>query len=154
MIVIRRALPGDLPTIVALFALPVDGNVLDQGPTEPLDPAYARALASMEGDSNNVFYVAELVGRVVGTFQLTIIQHVAYRGGRAAQVENVIVDPEVRGRGVGARMMEWAIAEARARDCFRVQLTSNLSRDGAHRFYERLGFVASHKGMKLDLASR
>lgn len=88
---------------------------------------------------------------MVGAFHLTVIQYVAYRGGRVAQVENVIVDPAARGRGIGEAMMRWAIDEARRRGCFRVQLTSNKVRKRAHAFYERIGFVASHEGMKLVL---
>jgi GNAT superfamily N-acetyltransferase len=105
----------------------------------------------MAADPNNTLLVAEREGRVVGTFQLTLIQHVAYRGGLVAQIENLIVDPAVRGQGVGEHMMRWAIEEARARGCFRVQLTSNKTRDRAHRFYETLGFVRSHEGMKFLL---
>ena len=95
--------------------------------------------------------VAESAGVVVGVFQLTIIQLVAHRGGRVAQVETVFVDPALRGKGVGDAMMRWAIAEAKRRGCFRLQLTSNKTRTRAHAFYERLGFVASHEGMKLAL---
>jgi GNAT superfamily N-acetyltransferase len=73
------------------------------------------------------------------------------RGGRVAQIENVIVDPAARSLGVGAAMMGWAIDEARRRGCIRVQLTTNKARKRAHRFYERLGFTASHEGMKLAL---
>ena len=95
--------------------------------------------------------MAEVDGRVVGAFHLTIIQYVAYRGGRVAQIENVIVDPAERSRGIGEAMMRFAIEEARRQGCFRVQLTSNKARKRAHRFYERLGFVSSHEGMTLAL---
>lgn len=73
------------------------------------------------------------------------------RGTLVAQVESVRVDAGERRRGIGAEMMRWVIGEARRRGCSRVQLTSNKSRKDAHRFYARLGFVASHEGMKLDL---
>jgi GNAT superfamily N-acetyltransferase len=150
---VRRALPADLPTVVRLFSIPDEGiRKKDDPPTyQPLDPRYAEALAAIAHDPNNALLVAELEGRVVGAFQFTVIQHVAYRGGRVAQVENVIVDPAARGRGVGEAMMRWAIDEARRRGCFRVQLTTNKVRKRAHRFYERLGFVASHEGMKCAL---
>lgn len=148
---IRRAVGSDLRPVTRLFAIPEEGNKEDENASDPLDPGYASALAAIAQDPNNMLLVAELENRVVGVFQLTIIQHVAYRGGRVAQVENVLVDPSVRGRGVGEAMMRWAIDEARRRGCFRVQLTSNKRRARAHRFYERLGFVASHEGMKLRL---
>jgi GNAT superfamily N-acetyltransferase len=66
-------------------------------------------------------------------------------------VESVHVAETHRGRRVGEAMMAWAIAEARRNRCYRLQLTSNKGRLDAHRFYRRLGFVASHEGMKLDL---
>lgn len=134
-----------------MFAIPDEGNLKDENPSPELDPRYVEALRSMADDPNNGLYVAEIDGRVGGAFQLTFIQHVAHRGGVVAQIENVIVDPPHRGRGVGAAMLRWAIDRAVERRCFRVQLTSNKKRARAHRFYERLGFVASHEGMKLAL---
>jgi ribosomal protein S18 acetylase RimI-like enzyme len=144
---VRCATARDLPAVVALYALPGDGNQADA----ELDPRYEAALQAIGQDPDNGLFVAEVEGAVVGTFQRTIIQHVAYRGGKVAQIENVMVDPAARGRGVGLAMMRWAIDEARARGCYRVQLTSNKARTRAHRFYERLGFVRSHEGFKLAL---
>lgn len=148
---IRRAVEADLATVIRLFAIPDEGNKKDEDPGPPLPACYAEALAKIAGDPDNALMVAEVDGRVAGAFHLTIIQYVAYRGGRVAQIENVIVDPDHRGRGLGEAMMQWAIAEARRRGCFRVQLTTNKVRKRAHRFYERLGFTASHEGMKLAL---
>src|SRR5581483_9518986 len=105
----------------------------------------------MSRDQDNRLMVAELSGRVAGTFQLTIIQGLMYRGARTAQVEAVRVAADLRGRGIGEAMMRWAIAESRCRGCLRLQLTSNKARGDAHRFYERLGFRRTHEGMKLDL---
>ncbi len=153
--IIRAATRADLPAIVRLFASQ-DGNERDQGQDrealDALDPAYAAALDAIAGDPDNLLMVAELGGDVVGVFQLTMTQLVAHRGGRVAEVEAVFVDPAVRGRGVGGAMMRWAIDEARRRGCFRLQLTSNKKRTRAHAFYERLGFVATHEGMKLALS--
>jgi GNAT superfamily N-acetyltransferase len=95
--------------------------------------------------------VAELHGDVVGTFQLTFIRQLSHRGCLVAQVESVHVHSKLRSGGIGAAMLGWAIAEARRRGCIRVQLTSNLKRLRAHQFYERMGFRATHKGMKLFL---
>jgi GNAT superfamily N-acetyltransferase len=148
---IRRAEEADLPAIVRLFAIPDEGNLKDEDPSSPLPACYREALAAIAMDPANMLVVAEREGAVIGAFHLTIIQYVAYRGGRVAQIENVIVDPGARGLGVGAAMMVWAIDEARRRGCFRVQLTSNKARVRAHRFYERLGFTATHEGMKLAL---
>jgi GNAT superfamily N-acetyltransferase len=105
----------------------------------------------MQASRTNVTYVAELDGRVVGTFMLTCIRHLLRQGSLIAQIEAVRVDAPMRGRGLGAEMMRWAIEEARRRGCSRVQLTTNNVRKDAHRFYERLGFRATHLGMKLPL---
>ncbi len=148
---VRTARFEDLETVVRLFAIPDEGNKKDENPALPLDPCYAEALAEVSRDPNNALWVADVGGRVVGAYQLTMIRHVAYRGGRVAQIENVIVDPAFRGSGIGTRMMHHAMAQAREGKCFRVQLTSNTVRTRAHAFYERLGFVASHRGMKLAL---
>ena len=150
-LLIRRAEERDLPAVVRLFAIPDEGNLKDEDASSPLPDCYREALAAIAADPANMLVVAEREGAVIGAFHLTIIQYVAYRGGRVAQIENVIVDPDARSLGVGAAMMEWAIDEARRRGCFRVQLTTNKARKRAHRFYERLGFTASHEGMKLAL---
>ncbi len=148
---IRRAVEADLPVVVRLLALEDEGVKRSDEASEPLDPRYADGLAAMTADPRNSFLVAEIRGRVVGAFQFTVIQQLSHRGGRVGQIESVIVDPSVRSRGVGEAMMRWAIDEARRRGCFRVQLTTNKVRRRAHRFYERLGFVPSHEGMKLAL---
>ena len=148
---VRRAIEDDLPEVVRMFAIEDEGIAKHESTEGSLDPRYGEALRSMADDPNNGLYVAEVDGRVVGAFQLTFILHVAHRGRLVAQFENVVVDPPQRGRGVGAAMMRWAIERATERRCFRVQLTSSKKRTRAHRFYERLGFVASHEGMKLAL---
>ena len=151
-LVIRRATPVDLPALVALLVQDVVGprrRCDDPGP--PLPPEYADAFAAIAEDANSLIVAAELEGHVVGTMQLTFVRQLSHRGGTACIVEAVRVAAERRGRGLGAAMMRWAIAEAERRGCFRVQLTSHAQRRDAHRFYERLGFVASHVGFKHDL---
>ena len=86
---------------------------------------------------------------VVATLQLSVLPGLSRQGALRGQVEAVRVAAGHRGRGLGAAMLRWAIEEARRRGCALVQLTTDKSRDDAHRFYERLGFVASHQGMKL-----
>jgi GNAT superfamily N-acetyltransferase len=122
-------------------------------PGPGLDPAYVEAFEAIERDPNNGVYVAELDGQVVGTFHLLFIRQVSNRGRLIAQVESVVVAKNARSRGVGEAMMNWVIAEAKRRRCLRVQLTTNVARTDAHRFYERLGFRTTHKGMKLYLTS-
>jgi len=92
--------------------------------------------------------------RIVGVLQLTFIPYLTYQGGWRAVVEGVRVDGRVRSQGVGKALLEWAIARARERGSVMIQLTTDKSRPDAKRFYEGLGFVASHEGMKLHLTPR
>jgi GNAT superfamily N-acetyltransferase len=95
--------------------------------------------------------VAELDGEVVGVCQLIVFRHLQSHGGLCAEVESVHVHPDHRGHGIGHVLMRGAIERARELGCYRIQLTSNLVRTEAHRFYESLGFTPSHQGFKLAL---
>jgi GNAT superfamily N-acetyltransferase len=117
----------------------------------PLDPGYIRAFAAIAADPNQMLAVAEEDGAVVGTLQLTFIPGLSYKGAWRGQIEAVRVAASRRGQGLGARMIRWALDECRARGCRLVQLSTNMSRTDAHRFYERLGFSRSHFGYKLDV---
>ncbi len=149
---IRDATAADLPRIVDLLQQESLGDERREDPGPPLSDAYVRAFEAIEADPRQRLLVAEVDGAVVGTFVFIVIPNLSYRGRPVAQVENVVVDEPWRGRGVGEAMMRWAIEEARRAGCFRVQLTSNKARKDAHRFYERLGFVATHEGFKLYLS--
>jgi GNAT superfamily N-acetyltransferase len=151
-VAIRSAQRDDLPTILRLCAAGTLDPAQKQAPTVPSEAHHA-ALDSIQADPNNHLYVADVDGRVVGTFQLTFIRQLTYGGCLVAQIESVFVDPECRSSGVGATMMHFARAEAERRGALRLQLTSNVQRERAHRFYERLGYRATHKGMKLYLGA-
>ncbi|GAA0934088.1 GNAT family N-acetyltransferase [Pseudonocardia zijingensis] len=147
-IVLREAVPADLPAVVALLAadqLGVHREAVDD--PEP----YRAAFDAIAADPAHLLVVAVDDGRVIGTMQLSFIPGLARRGAWRAQIEGVRVHADVRSRGIGAQMMRWAVDEARRRGCALVQLTTDKQRADAHRFYERLGFVASHEGMKLAL---
>nr|WP_137815639.1 GNAT family N-acetyltransferase [Gandjariella thermophila] len=144
---IRRARREDIPAIVALLA----ADPLGAEREKPGDPAYPAAFAELEKDPNQILVVAERAGEVVGTLQFTVIPGLSRRGLRRAQLEAVRVRDDVRGNGVGAELLRWAIAEARRRGCGLVQLTTDVTRTDAHRFYRRFGFQPSHIGMKLAL---
>jgi GNAT superfamily N-acetyltransferase len=150
-VVLRQARREDIPAIVALIAADQLGatrdGVRDQADLE----AYEAAFQAIDGDPAHILLVAESAGAVVGTMQLSFLPGLARRGALRAQVEAVRVAESTRGSGLGAAMMRWAIDEARRRGCALVQLTSDKSRTDAHRFYQRLGFVSSHVGMKLRL---
>ena len=96
--------------------------------------------------------VTDARGTVVGTLQVSFIPGLARRGGLRAQIEAVRVHRELRGQGIGRQLIAWAIRRARQRGCALVQLTSDKRRTDAHRFYDGLGFSASHDGFKLWLA--
>ncbi|MFZ0216821.1 MAG: GNAT family N-acetyltransferase, partial [Candidatus Dormiibacterota bacterium] len=112
---------------------------------------YQEAFRVLDATPNQLLAVAELDSAVVGTLQLSFLPGLSRRGAWRAQVEAVRVAGPLRGQSIGREMMDWAIAEARAHGCTLVQLTSHHTRERAHRFYERLGFEASHVGMKLPL---
>lgn len=90
-------------------------------------------------------------GQIAGLFQLTFIPYLTYRGGWRALVEGVRVAAPLRSSGIGRLLFQWAIHRARERGCHLIQLTSDKARPDAIRFYESLGFVATHEGMKLHL---
>lgn len=150
-VVLRTAQDDDLPALVALLAADQLGAGRDGIRDQDDLAAYRRALAAIRSDPAQLLVVAEAEGAVVGTFQLTVIPGLARRGSTRGQIEAVRVAGAVRGTGLGSAMMRWAIGEARSRGCSLVQLTTDKSREDAHRFYARLGFVASHEGLKLQL---
>jgi len=149
-IAIREARRDDLPRVVALLADDPLGAARER-PGEALDSAYAAAFEAMAAQRGNVLLVAVAGEEVVGCLQLILVPGLARAGMLRAQIEGVRVASTHRGRGVGVRLMEDAIARARAAGAGLVQLTSDASRTDAHRFYRRLGFEATHVGMKLPV---
>lgn len=145
----RDARPDDIATILALSAAGRAGGPVP--PEDARDPAFAAALAEIDADPNTRLVVAERKGDVVGCLQITVIPGLPRRGMKRGLLENVHVRADLRGGGIGTRMVRWAIGECRARGCGLVQLTSNKVRHDAHRFYKALGFVDSHEGFKLEL---
>jgi GNAT superfamily N-acetyltransferase len=147
-VIFRTATRADLPAIVALLADDVLGRARD---FTGVDEAYERAFADIDADPRNLLVVADDGGEVVACMQLTYIPGMGRHGAERSQLEAVRVRADRRGTGLGARFVTWAIEQARERGCALVQLTTDKSRLDAHRFYVRLGFVASHEGMKLAL---
>ncbi|ANP85329.1 GNAT family N-acetyltransferase [Rhizobium leguminosarum] len=147
---IREARKDDLPALVAMFAADALGGHGDTTEAEAF-PDYLRAFVAIEASPDQTLYVAERRGEVVGTFQTMVTTSLAGRGSSAMIIEAVQTRADMRGQGVGALMIEFAIAEAKGRGIGRVALTSNAVRKDAHRFYERLGFKPSHLGFKMAL---
>lgn len=146
----RDATLADLAAIVALLAEDTLGEQRED-PSLPLDPAYERAFCVISASADQRQIVAEQDGTVIGTMQLSFIPGIAFRGAWRGQIEAVRVAAALRGQGIGGAMIEWAVEQCRARHCRMVQLTSDKSRDAAHRFYEALGWTRSHEGFKIKL---
>ncbi|MGX5188621.1 N-acetyltransferase family protein [Streptomyces avermitilis] len=145
---IRPAVAGDIPAIVAMLA----DDPLGAQRESPDDLApYLTALDRLAKDPNQHLVVAVREDRVIGTLQLTIIPGLSRRGSTRSIIEGVRIHADERGSGLGTRLIEWAVDESRRQGCQLVQLTSDATRTAAHRFYERLGFEASHVGFKLPL---
>ncbi len=148
--VFRRAEQSDLEAIVAMLADDVLGRQREDTRLPAAD-TYVQAFQAIDADPNQFLAVAELDGAVVGTLQISFMPGLSHQGAWRGEIEAVRIARTARGTGLGRRMMEWAIEQCRARNCRIVQLTSDLKRTDAHRFYEQMGFVGSHKGYKLVL---
>jgi GNAT superfamily N-acetyltransferase len=147
-LIIRRAKADDVPQVVALL-LEDASRVLDEA--APGDLLYQRAFAAIDSDPNQLLLVGSIGAVTIATLQLTFIPYLMHRGRPTCLIEAVRVSRSLRSLGIGAKLIHAAIAAAKDRGCARVQLTTHKQRLDAHRFYERLGFTASHEGMKLPL---
>ncbi|MBX5171640.1 MULTISPECIES: GNAT family N-acetyltransferase [unclassified Rhizobium] len=147
----RLARQSDLAAIVRLLADDDLGGTREIV-ADPVDARYLSAFAAIEADANQLLAVAiDAADRVVGCLQLSFIPGLSRTGMWRGQIESVRVASDRRGSGLGAELIEWAIGQCAARGCGLVQLTSDKTRAGSMRFYEKLGFVASHEGLKRTL---
>lgn len=149
-IVFRRATADDLPAMVAMLANDNLGEARE-APGLPLDDRYTDAFAAIEADPNQLLAVADDGGTVVGCLQITFLPGIARTGMWRGQIEGVRVADSRRGAGLGRHFIEWAVERCREKGCGLVQLTSDKQRADAIRFYETLGFTASHEGLKIGL---
>lgn len=149
-LIFRSATSADLPAIIALLADDELGR-LREVVSPVLDSRYVEAFRAIEADANQRLIVVVADGAIIGTMQLSFVPGLAQTGAWRGMVEAVRVASALRGRGIGQRMFEWAIGEFRSKGCRIVQLASDKSRPDAHRFYEKLGFRATHEGYKLIL---
>lgn len=146
----RTAARADVPAIVAMLADDPLGATREK-PGDPLPDSYWTAFDAIEADPNNELLVATVGGELAGVLQITFTPHLARQGAWRATIEGVRVAGSMRGHGIGGRLLAEAIERARSRHCRIVQLTTDTSRTEARQFYERLGFAATHHGMKLNL---
>ncbi|WP_031080206.1 GNAT family N-acetyltransferase [Streptomyces sp. NRRL WC-3549] len=145
---IRPAALTDLQAVVAMLA----DDPLGAQRESPDDLApYQAAFHRLADDPNQHLVVAVREERVVGTLQLTIVPGLSRQGATRSIIEGVRIHADERGSGLGTQLIQWAVDESRRQGCRLVQLTSDATRTDAHRFYERLGFTASHVGFKLSL---
>ncbi|MCX5055765.1 MULTISPECIES: GNAT family N-acetyltransferase [unclassified Streptomyces] len=145
---IRAATADDVAAMAALLA--DDPLGAQRESPDDLTP-YLSALERLTSDPNQYLVVAVRQGHVVGTLQLTIIPGLSRRGATRSIIEGVRIHADERGGGLGTRLIQWAVDESRRQGCQLAQLTSDTTRTDAHRFYERLGFTASHVGFKIQL---
>ena len=145
-ITIRPAQRGDVGAIVAMLADDHLGRARERR-EDPLPASYFDAFEAIARNPSIHLVVAEEAGRVVGCLQLCILPGLSSQGTSRALVEDVRVASDRRSRGIGERLLQWAIGEARAKQTSLIELLTHQSRTDAQRFYERLGFVRSHVGM-------
>ena len=149
-LIFRRAQPDDVPTIVEMLADDALGRQRELL-TDPLPESYYIAFEAIDRDPNNELLVAQRDDRIVATLQITYTPSLSHQGSWRATIESVRTASDLRGQGIGAAFVSWAVDRARQRGCAMVQLSTDKSRIDAQRFYTKLGFKSSHEGMKLKL---
>ncbi|THB80649.1 MAG: GNAT family N-acetyltransferase [Desulfobacteraceae bacterium] len=146
----RPASHHDIPTIVRMLSDDPLGAKREKFET-PLPDKYYEAFKFIRDDPNNELVVATIDGNIAGFMQITFIPYLTYQGRWRALIEGVRVSRELRNRGIGKKLFQWAIQRATQRNCHLIQLTSDKKRPDAIKFYKSLGFVPSHEGLKLHL---
>ncbi|WP_306013248.1 MULTISPECIES: GNAT family N-acetyltransferase [unclassified Allomuricauda] len=145
----RKATIKDVPNIVQMIADDALGSTREKY-TIPLPQTYYDAYERIDSDQNQeLTVVVNEKDEVIGVFQMTFIPYLTYQGGVRAQIEGVRVHKSYRNQGVGKTIFQWAIQIAKERNAHLLQLTTDKKRPDAIRFYESLGFKASHEGMKM-----
>jgi ribosomal protein S18 acetylase RimI-like enzyme len=148
-VTIRRARRDDVAIIVAMLADDPLGSARERL-EEPLPASYFRAFERVDHDPNIQLVVAQdSDGAVIGCLQLCTLPGLSSQGASRGLIEDVRVASHCRSRGIGEQLVQWAVGEARAKQCKLVELLTNNSRVDAQRFYARLGFQRSHVGMTL-----
>ena len=145
----RKAKKEDVPGIVKMLADDVMGQQREAF-GDPLSDSYYQAFDAISKDVNQELIVVEDdENGIIGTLQLSFIRYLTYSGGLRAQIEAVRIRKDQRGKGIGEKLFRWAIARSKERGAHLLQLTTDKKRPEALEFYKKLGFTASHEGMKL-----
>lgn len=149
----RKATKEDIPQIVKMIADDELGK-LREDYKDPLPSTYYEAFHNIDNDPNQeLIVIQDSDSSIMGTLQLSFIQYLTYKGGIRAQIEAVRIRKDKRDKGLGESLFKWAIQRAKDRDAHLIQLTTDKKRPEALKFYERLGFKASHEGMKLHFSN-
>jgi len=146
----REAQENDLAALVNLLADDELGRQREDN-SMPLNLAYKQTFQQISSDTNNQLIIVETKQNIVGMLQLTFIPYLTHIGSWRCLIEGVRIHKDYRGAGLGTEFFTWAIARAKAKNCTILQLTSDKQRPNAIKFYESLGFTASHEGFKLKL---
>ncbi|YCA41785.1 GNAT family N-acetyltransferase [Bacillus sp. JZ8] len=146
----RIATEQDLGQIVAMLADDILGSKRERY-EQPLPESYLKAFQAIKNDPNNELVVAVEGNKVIGVQQITFTPYITHQGGWRATIEGVRTLSSVRSKGVGTKLIKWAIQRAKERGCHLIQLTTDKKRDDALRFYKHLGFQATHEGLKMKL---
>jgi GNAT superfamily N-acetyltransferase len=146
----RNATESDLSDLIHLLADDELGSKREDT-SLPMNQSYVDAFHCIDKDPNNELTIVENEGALVGMLQLTFIPYLTHTGSLRCLIEGVRIAKSFRGQGAGTDFIHWAIQRARQKKCSIVQLTSDKQRPGALKFYEALGFVASHEGFKFKL---
>ena len=145
----RKAIRKDLVKIIEMIADDELGKTRENFQI-PLPQDYITAFDKINADENQELIVVENDNlEIIGTLQLSFIQYLTYKGGIRSQIEAVRIRRDQRGKGLGKQMFQWAIERAKERKAHLLQLTTDKKRPDAIKFYEDLGFIASHSGMKI-----
>lgn len=134
-LIIRKATSADIPMILRLYAQ----KEIDDGEILSIEEANV-IFAKFHTYPDYTLYVAEIEKSIVGSFELLIMDNLAHKGSKSGIVEDVVVDDNFRSQGIGTKMMKYAIEICRNNKCYKLSLSSSIHRDGAHKFYENLGF--------------
>ncbi len=148
-VTVREATPSDFDALLRLLDQMDESMYRDR--VDAGESGLRALYDSILADPDQRLLVAEDGGWLVGSAHLMVLRHFGRSLSRSGVVEGVIVDPEFRRAGVGAALMRAAANSARAAGCYKLDLTSNMARRGAHRFYGRLGWKRSHYGYSLEL---
>ncbi|MBX9620899.1 MAG: GNAT family N-acetyltransferase [Alphaproteobacteria bacterium] len=147
---LKSAEEKDLPAIIRLL-IEDDLGATREHLSDPVLPSYREAFQTIRKDKNQALLIVEYQNQVIGSCHLTFMPSLSFKGSWRLNIENIHVDKRFQGQGVGTWMLQKAIALGRERGCKIVQLTTNKKRFHAKAFYEKLGFEATHEGMKLYL---